>query len=143
MLLLYYVLEMYNRIIPFLKRVCRIIFIGTVDHKRNGDSCFPGHCRIHSSRIRYSFSETCRLRGGLDCRGGVGAAHRKCRCASEHRLFCHQVLVWFVLALCHHSYLCDTIITHMRINHLNYCNLTLKKIDSINGLFVSVFTQLR
>lgn len=108
-------LQQFSGISFFLKEVGSIL-TDTVARGRTGAGERPARRWLHSSRIRYSFSRTCRFRGDWGCPGGGGAARRRRRCASgNHQLRC-LVLVELVLALCHHAYGYRTLITHMRIN---------------------------
>lgn len=93
----------YSAGFPFLKEVGSIL-TDTVAHGRTGAGERPARRWLHSSRIRCSFSRTCRFRGDWGCPGGGGAARRRRRCASGNHKFRCLVLVELVLALCHHAY---------------------------------------
>ena len=89
--------------------------------------------QIRSSRYHRISAGIYRLHGGWVYPDRAGAARHTRKCPwwriHSHRWIplSHWMLVLCVLALCHQSYRCCTIITHMRINHINHCELTVNE----------------
>jgi hypothetical protein len=102
------------------------IITGTGARGRSGDVLLCRLRRMRSNRNRQISSGTCIPPGGWLFQPGAGAVRHMHRYAGSRHQF--QVYRWMIavrlLAFVHQSYGCCTIITHMRINHLNECTLT-------------------